>query len=289
MRHFRIAVAVALMMIPAAVLSGCRPAERAQVASGARVDSVIVVPGVDTVVTSTAVDTDTLQGGETAAEPEPNDCRYAGERRQARHGEPRYGQRYDSVVMKIGVPFRCRLRPGEPEVKLVVSGEGSIPETVDVHSPADAPRPMQRLLLDNSQGAYEGSGLLVGEDLNGDGWMDLRVFTYSGSGGQMYDVFRYQPSRRRFIPDTVLSPSMNVRRLPGRRCVRTSSKTSASDHSGADYCWRNGAWVMTRAYAQEGLSDTHAIRTMREWRGDGLPAASVDTVPDHTPWDDQDR
>ncbi|HST59605.1 MAG TPA: hypothetical protein VLK84_12965 [Longimicrobium sp.] len=280
-----------IVMLAAAALAGCRPVEPRS--SAARVDPAAVVVVRDTQVYQDGVAvvtaTDTLPDGGRTAEPrEHNDCRYVGTRRQPRQGEPGFGERYDEQAMEDGVPFRCVLRPGGPEVRLVVSGIQGIPMGVDVHSPPDAPRRMQQLLVDNDQGAYEGSRLLIGEDLNGDGWMDLRVFTYSGTGGQMSDVFRYVPSARRFVPDTAL-PGMNVRRLPGRpACVGISTKTSAWSHTGADYCWTGGTWVKVGAFAQEPAPGHRLIRTFQERRGGELRVVRVDTVGIEEPWPSSD-
>lgn len=271
-----------VVWMAACALPGCRPAEPVRDSSDARADLATVVVDRDTqVIASDGTVAITGNTGDGAPEPEPNDCRYVGSRPQPRYEEP---QPYDPAVMERGVPFRCRLRPDGPEVKLVVSGRGPVPEFVDVHSPWDAPRAVQRLVLDNSESANEGSGLLIGEDLNGDGWMDLRVFTYSGTAGQMSDVFRYEPSAQRFVPDTAL-PGMNVYRLPGRpACVGTSHKTSAWSVVGGDYCWRDGTWVKVRAYAQEPKPDGRLIRTFQERRGGELRVVRVDTVTIGEPW-----
>jgi hypothetical protein len=192
------------------------------------------------------------------------------------------------VVMARGIPFRCTLRPGGPQVRLVLRGESSIPTTVQVFLPPGASRPLQTLTVDNDQGAYEGNELVVGEDLNGDGWMDLRVNTWYGSAGQMSDVFRFDPSARRFVPDTAL-PGANVRRLAGRPCVRTSTKSSVWDYSTADYCWSGGAWVQTRTFRQELVRDgrdfraERVIRTLGERRGGRMQVVRMDTVPESAP------
>ena len=273
-----------VMWMAAAALPGCRREERAPSQTAA--SAVPSARPADSVAATTAAATDTPQAASTGPDPleRPNDCRYIGTRPRPRYGDPGFGQPYDRGVMKAGVPFRCRLRPEGPEVKLVVSGEDGIPMGVDVHSPPDAPRRMQQLLLDNSEGAYEGSGLLVGEDLNGDGWMDLRVNTYSGTGGQMFDVFRYEPAERRFVADTMLVGAMNVRRLPERGCIGTSSKTSAWDNTAADFCWSGGAWVMTRTYSQEQIGGGRIVRTERERRGGKMQVVRVDTLPTDAPY-----
>jgi hypothetical protein len=266
MRLARVLVSL-VMWMAAAALAGCSPAGRVASESTA-----------DTVATTTTTITDTVGDVPVAQpEPEPNDCRYIGSRRYPRQGEPGHGEPYDSVAMANGVPFRCRLRPEGPEARLVVGGASSIPMGFHVYLPADAAEPVQTLPLDNDQPAIEGSGLLVGEDLNGDGWMDLNVYTFSGTGGQMSDVFRFDPAARRFVADTVL-PGTNVRRLPEHGCVRTSDKMGAWSVTSADYCWRSGSWVLTSTYAQEPFRDLQVIRTLSERHGGRMQLVRVDTV-----------
>jgi hypothetical protein len=275
-------VRILMTVLMAAALPGCRPAERAVVSSAAREDPANVLVTRDTQVFHSGT---TVTVTENQPEPprEHNDCRYVGVVPQARSGDPLYGERYDPVVMEAGVPFRCRLRADGPEVKLVVSGYGSVPELVDVHSPPDAPRPLQQLVLDNSESAWQGSELLIGEDLNRDGWMDLRVFTYSGTAGQMSDVFRYEPAARRFVPDTAL-PGMNVRRLPGERpCVGISTKAGAWDYSTAEYCWSGGTWVEMRSFSQQSLRGERVVRTQSERRGGRMQVVRLDTLPADAP------
>jgi hypothetical protein len=255
-----------------------------------------VVATRDFIITSTAlVTTDTTattrrDTGRIAGERwhDPKDCRFTDGRPRPDINDPGYGERYDSAVMARGIPFRCRLRPDGPEVRLLLRGEWSIPTTVEVFSPPGASRPLQTLTLDHDQSAYEGNELLVGEDLNGDGWMDLRVNTWYGSAGQMSEVFRFDPSSRRFVADTAL-PGMNVHRLAGRPCVGTSTKSGAWDYSTAEYCWSGGTWVQTRTFRQEllrdggDLRDKRVIRTLGERRGGRMQVVRMDTVPENAP------
>ncbi|HYR09270.1 MAG TPA: hypothetical protein VEQ60_15910 [Longimicrobium sp.] len=273
-----------------AAFAGCGRDERAPspppvVATG---DFTITSPAPVTPDTTAATRADT---GQAAAERwhNPRDCRFTDGRPRPDVNDPGYGERYDSAVMARGVPFRCRLRPDGPEVRLVLRGEWSIPTTLEVFSPPGASRPLQTLTVDHDQSAYEGNELLVGEDLNGDGWMDLRVNTWYGSAGQMSEVFRFDPSSRRFVPDTAL-PGMNVHRLPGQRpCVGTSTKSGAWDYSTAEYCWSGGTWVQMRSFRQELLGagpDSHnrrVIRTLGERRGGRMQVVRLDTVPEDAP------
>ncbi|WP_420129842.1 XAC2610-related protein [Longimicrobium sp.] len=285
------------LLIPAVlwIASGCAPDERVPSPPS------VVVPATDTTITTTTlVPADTTattrtDTGQAARErwDSPRDCRFTDGRPRPDVNDPGYGERYDSAVMARGIPFRCTLRPGGPEVRLVLRGEWSIPTILEVFSPPDAPRPLQTLTVDHDQSAYEGNELLVGEDLNGDGWMDLRVNTWYGSAGQMSEVFRYDPSVRRFVPDTAL-PGMNVHRLAGRPCVATSTKSGASDYSTAEYCWSGGTWVQTRAFSQEllrggsgrgglELGAAPVVRILSERRGGRMRLVRHDTVPENAP------
>ncbi|HEU4881696.1 MAG TPA: hypothetical protein VFT45_05610 [Longimicrobium sp.] len=282
MRPSRLLIAAALW-----TASGCGGDERTPPPPViATTDSAIPATALFTPNTRVAARTDT---GQAPAEEldSPKDCRFTDGRPRPTVNDPGYGERYDSMVMARGIPFRCRLRPGGPEVRLVLRGESSVPTTVQVFSPPGTSRPLQTLTVDTDQSAYEGNELLVGEDLNGDGWMDLRVNTWYGSAGQMSDVFRFDPSARRFVPDTAL-PGANVHRLAGRPCVGTSTKSGAWDYSTAEYCWSGGTWVQTRTFRQEllpvgpDIANARVIRTLGERRGGRMQVVRLDTVPENT-------
>ncbi|HEU4560921.1 MAG TPA: hypothetical protein VFS20_23925 [Longimicrobium sp.] len=241
----------------------------------------------DTVPTTVATVTDTTSTVEQdgAAEPSepPDRCRYADRRRQARPGDANYGAPYDTAAMSRGVTLRCALREAGPEVRLVVGGEYGIPMGVDVYIPATAARATQRLFMeDNDQRAREGSRLVEGEDLNRDGWTDLKVQTWSGSGGVFYDVFMYDPRMRRFAKDSVLSGGGGVVPLEGSQtCVGTGRRSGAGNWTSDDFCWRGGRWVHIRQRQQEvlgGYPDTRYVLTLREPRGRRLVTVRVDTT-----------
>jgi hypothetical protein len=235
---------------------------------------VSVIPGTDTVVTRAAVTADSAYAPR-AWTPPRNDCRYTDAR--PREGDPEYWQPYDSATMARGVEYRCDLRPSGPRVRLVIRGERSVPLAVDVHSPPDAARPLQRLELENDERARKGNDLVVGEDLNGDGWTDLRMRTFSGTGGVMYDVYLYAPARSAFVRDTLLSGEGNVRRLAGSPCAEASWRMGG-DRSKAAYCWRAGRWVLTRETYQQWDSAGYYIRTHTERRRDSMQIVRVDTL-----------
>lgn len=267
--------AVALSWLAAAAFAGCGPREP-------EAGEASVTPGTDTVVAAATaaagtLASDTVEPPPRAWTPPRNDCRYTDARpRPTQQDSPEYWQPYDSLAMAQGVEYRCALRPAGPQVRLVVRGDWGIPQSVDVHSPPESARPLQRLELDNDERARKGTDLVFGEDLNGDGWTDLRMRTFSGTGGVWYDVYLYAPARRAFVRDTVLSRNSNVHRLPGEPCVGVSQRMG-SLWSGAAYCWKDGRWILARTVDREPDANNRLIRTRRELRGDSLLVVRVDT------------
>jgi hypothetical protein len=272
----RPARAVTLSLLTAAAFAGCGSRERVA-------DEPSVTPGVDTVFSATTtLDPAEAADSPAAWTPPPDDCSYTDARPRPRQGDPGYWQPYDSLAMARGVEYRCARRPAGPEVRLVVRGEWGIPMVVDVHSPPEAARPLQRLEMENDERAREGSDLVVGEDLNGDGWTDLQMRTFSGTGGVMYDVFLYDPVGTAFVRDTVLSGGGNVHRLAGSPCVETSWRMGLGHWSSGTECWKNGRWVLTRTVEQEPDESPRMrwFRTHRERRGDSLQIIRIDTLDD---------
>jgi hypothetical protein len=254
----------------AAAFAGCGPREPVA-------DRTVVIPGTDTVVATAAAMAKSAESPR-ARRPPPNDCRYAGARPQPGEGDPGYWQLYDSVALARGVEYRCALRTDGPGVRLVVRGEARVPVAVEVYTPPEAARPLQRLEVENDERARAGSELVVGEDLNGDGWTDLRVRTFSGQGGVMYQVFLYVPAQTEFVRDTVLSGQGNVRRLAGQPCAETSWRMGSVVGIGT-YCWQRGRWILTRTVNQDRDKDRY-VRTRSELRGHSLQVVRVDTLDD---------
>ena len=274
MRLVRIVTPLAALLA-AAALAGCRrgePVPGAGSAPAAAWDSVAILA--DT--TKVAATTDTAQGWPGA--PPPDDCRYA-DRRPLPQAVPE-GTMYDLAALAHGVTYRCRLRPEGPEVRLVVLGEASIPMAVDVYSPADASTPLQRLFLESVERRYEGTRLVMGEDLNGDGWTDLLALISSGSAGGGYDVFLYSASLRRFEKDTVLSRGIDVHRLAGRPCAGTGGRMGLGNWTSVERCWSGGRWVLVRTVDQDGNGAGQYVRTTRERRAGRMRVVRVDTLTD---------
>lgn len=211
-------------------------------------------------------------------------CRWEDPAPRAHVGDEDWLAKWDSASMSRGVPLRCALREGGPVVRVVVGGEYSIPMGVHVYSPPDARKALQMLALDNDERAGARSNLLVGEDLNDDGWTDLRVQTWSGSAGVTHDVFMWNPRRGRFEQDSVFPRGTNIYTLDDVPCLRASSRSGAGHFSGGEFCWSRGAWHLVGTYQVDGLDGSEpgqdlSVREL-EWRdGDRVLRRVVDTLP----------
>jgi len=214
-------------------------------------------------------------------------CRWEGTAPRAHTGEEYGLAQWDSAAMAHGVALRCALRAGGPDVRVVVRGDyGGIPKQVDVYSPVDARRRMQTLALDNEQPAEEDGTLLKGEDLNDDGWTDLRVRTWSGTGGVTEDVFTWNPQRSRFEQDSVFPRGTGIFAYEDRPCVGEESESGGLG-GGGETCWADGRWHLVRTYRLDPAGDsyvrnTHWLeegRVVRTWT-DTLPRDSADHDPE---------
>jgi hypothetical protein len=203
------------------------------------------------------------------------------------HTREEYRYRWwDEASLNRGVPLRCALRGGGPEVRVVVRGDGQVPRWVDVYSPPDARVHAQTLeVRDNDEPAHEHSDLAVGEDLNDDGWTDLWVQTWSGTAGVYYEVFMWNPRRHRFEQDSVFPGGTSIYAIDGRPCVGEERRGYPGYATGGEYCWARGGWHLVRTYR---LDNDHAsadprnaffVRTT-EWLEDGRVLRTwTDTLP----------
>ncbi|MFL5542280.1 MAG: XAC2610-related protein [Longimicrobiaceae bacterium] len=278
--------------IPCAATAACRPEPlietRAPAASRGSGPAPDVVTA-DTVVTTTVTTADTM-GVATAGTPARADsmrpisrdsadrCRWEEPSPRAHTGEEYWLAHWDSASMERGVPLRCVLREGEPEVRVVVRGADGIPMVVEVYFPADARTKVQTLALDNDEHASEQSSLAVGEDLNDDGWTDLRVKTWSGSGGVIYDLFTWNPQRSRFEQDSVFPGGTDIHSLDRRGCAGTVHRNGAFQSGGGEFCWSGGRWHLVRRWTADKRAERFHVRRTEEMRDGRVLRVHIDTV-----------
>lgn len=180
--------------------------------------------------------------------------------------------------------FRCVLHRGQPPVRMVLrtNARYNVARNVQVFGPRSSARPVQVLVLDDANAPPpRGHPFFVGADLNGDGWMDLKVLRMAGAtGNELADVFLYSPRARRFVMDTVLSRIGAPSPIAGRPCVRSAWNMGGGEDGSADLCWRGGRWVWVREESVGRLrpGDARLVRTVRELRGGRMRTVRVDTL-----------
>ena len=180
--------------------------------------------------------------------------------------------------------FRCVLRRGQPPVRMVLRADVLFNVAVDVQvfGSRSSTRPVQVLVLDDANASPpRGYPFFVGTDLNGDGWMDLKVLRMSGSSwNELADVFLYSPSSRRFVMDTVLSRLGAPTPIAGRPCVRSVWNMGGGQDGSAELCWRGGRWVWVRQEVASPLrpGDPRLVHTVEELRGGRMRTVRVDTL-----------
>ena len=157
-----------------------------------------------------------------------------------------------------GIAFHCDLRRGHPARMFIEYDRYGWATLLLVRDLPSSSAPDTVLLTEETERPYAGASILEGEDLDGDGWTDLRVMTFHGSGGRMFDVFRYDPARRRFARDTVLSGRGNIEAVGDPPCARTSWAMGAGTWDMVVLCLRGGRWVPVRG---ESVDDVPALGT----------------------------
>jgi hypothetical protein len=185
--------------------------------------------------------------------------------------------------IRPGVVFRCVLHRGQAPIRMALRADPrwNVPVDVGVYRPAGAARPAQVLVLDDASAPPPlGEAFLEGEDLNGDGWMDLKVLKHAGAtGNRMYDVFMYSPARAGFVRDTTIGHAGPMTPV-GNGCVLETWNSGWSLRSRSRFCWRGGRWLLAWSETEEALRDREGwwVRTVSERRGGRLRTVRVDTV-----------
>lgn len=190
--------------------------------------------------------------------------------------------------IRRGARFLCTLRRGLPPVRVVLVGDSlwGIARAVEVYARRESARPAQVLEMEALDRPPRGGEFFQGVDLNRDGWMDLKVMIWQGATGNVgFDVFMYDPARRRFARSAVLSGESGVYPVRGRPCVEThwDFGNAGRNYSLAEYCWSRGTWFLVRTEVQEfvgrpGVEPRLYERTVEERRGSGPRVFRVDTL-----------
>jgi hypothetical protein len=167
-----------------------------------------------------------------------------------------------------------RVHPRIGDRRIVVRSDAErIAVMIEIHRPGD-PRPVQRLVAQAGEPPPGGrSPQAIAEDLDGDGYLDLRVLAWWGATGNAgYLAWRFDPATGAYvtIPDfeQLSQPKVDA----ATRCIRTRSN---GGHLGAIFtaerwCWRGTRLELVWSRAQTSLPDGNYERVTRERRGAGM-------------------
>jgi hypothetical protein len=185
-----------------------------------------------------------------------------------------------------GITYACAINPAL-DLRIVVAGDTGAPslDSVVVFASDDSIQPLQllyRVAGDAEMPLPHFTDVVRTIDLDADGWRDLLVGRFWGATGNSgYDVWRFDPSSRRFVADSILSNLVNPAPVPGRPCVSTYSNSSAVDDDMGVHCLHAGRWRLDSAESHTWLRDSNAIRhDVMARRADSLVIVHSETKRD---------
>jgi|GEM_PF-1698305 len=242
----------------------------------------MTIGGIDTLdVPTITTTTDTVP-----ADPDPNPdaeprpgavgCRRAGT-------QPPPGAKIVDGV-RAGARFSCVLREGHPPVEARVDLDGSgYLAGMEISAPGWT-RPWSQLLA--AESIEPRRPYVEALDYDDDGWADLRTIEWTGATGNVgYHVFRFDPTRRRFARDSVLSALAGADPLPGRPCARGYMKNGGRSYDMATICRERGRWVEVESESQSNPEGKpFFVRERRMRRGGRMVVVETDTLTADEVW-----
>lgn len=150
--------------------------------------------------------------------------------------------------------FRLHAAPFAPKEKIVLINR------IDV-VPVGATTATQVLIVDSGESPMSDTdrSYVSVEDLNFDGYNDLKVLRSQGAtGNTTYTVWMFDPKTSQFILNKQLSNLMNPTPNPKTETLTSFSNSSAADWGHQTYVWKNGQLMLIHEVIQnfEHVSET---------------------------------
>jgi hypothetical protein len=140
--------------------------------------------------------------------------------------------------------FRLNTAPSSEKESLILINK------IDVF-PAKAASAVQTLVTHMSEPPLEGTDYLLTEDMNFDGYNDLKLVTSAGATGNThFDIWLFDATSSQFTFHEGLSGLTNPRTDLKNKTVNSFSHSSAAEFENQTFIWQSGQLVLTREVVQ---------------------------------------
>ncbi len=188
---------------------------------------------------------------------------------------------YRRLPARFSCVLRERSAPMEARVELDPAYGYAI--RVRMPRPGDPARWTEVLDTAAESGPYhDGYPVVEAVDFDQDGWGELKLMEWWGAtGNQKFHVWRFDPQRARFVPDSVLTETISPQPLPGKpACVRGHYHGGGATSDTWTICRERGRWVKTSSesrYVPDGKP--LLVHERSERRRGRMVVVSSDTTP----------
>jgi len=190
-----------------------------------------------------------------------------------------------SGYRRLPARFSCVVREGRPAMEARVELDRFYGYALKVRMPRPGDPGRWAVVLDTAaeSGPYhDGYPVVEAVDFDGDGWGELKLMEWWGAtGNQKFHVWRFDPRRARFVPDSVLTETISPRPIPDEPgCVRGHYHGGGATSDSWTICRERGRWVKTSSesrYVPDGKP--LLVHERRERRGGRMVIVSSDTTP----------
>jgi hypothetical protein len=174
--------------------------------------------------------------------------------------------------------FDCQISPRLPVYTFAVVGDTDN-YISEIRISVKGSTGVQQVLTGfGTEPPYKGSKYLQFEDLNFDGYKDIKLLAWWGSGGQGYNIWLFHPLKETFVYNEQLSNLGNVSAVPESKTISSSYRSGWASHGSALYQFAGDSLLLIRSETTEWIeSEKHFLKTVRV-RRDGVMIDSLQAV-----------